>query len=291
MPSPSPKPAKAAPEGDASALRRCRPALGTLVDLHLSGLPAPQLARALDGAFREIARCERALSAHSPDNDLARLRAARPGALLTVDARVVAVLRRAATLARRSGGVFDPRRRVGPDEAVFENSFRLLPGRRVRVLAPLDLDLGGIAKGYAIDRAHAVLRRARVPAFVLNAGGDLRAHGVATRLVLRPPSGRGIFRELGVLRAGASATSAQTFRPHLRDPRANKVAARGRSFVVLAATAVLADALTKIVALAPAEAASRVLAHYRAHAAIVDSRGRLSWLSGSPPETVFSDVT
>ena len=39
------------------------------------------------------------------------------------------------------------------------------------------INLGGIAKGYALDRAAAVLLRAGVSSFVVQAGGDLYAHG------------------------------------------------------------------------------------------------------------------
>ena len=295
MSSPSPKKAElaatslTAAEGIPESLRRCRPALGTLVDIHVAGLSAPRLDRALAAAFREIGRCEQALSAHRGDNDLARLRAARPGATLAVDIRLAVVLRRAAALARASGGVFDPRRRAPRGSPPFAGCFRLLPRRRLRLLAPLDLDLGGIAKGHALDRAHAVLRRAGVPRFFLNAGGDLRLHGLATRLVLRPPAGRGPFRELGTLRGGAAATSAQTFGPRLRDPR-GAAAVHGQSFTVLAPVAVLADGLTKIAALAPPALAARVLARHRAHAALVGPRGRVRWLPSPPPAELFSPV-
>ena len=281
------KPASA-PAGP--ALRRCRPALGTLVDIRLSGLPPARLERALTAAFAEIARCERALSAHLPGNDLARLRSARPGATVVIDARTSAVLLRAAALARSSQGAFDPRRAPAPGSRApaFDAAFRLLAGGRLRVLAPLDLDLGGIAKGHALDRALAVLRRAGVPSACINAGGDLRIHRSVTRLRLRHPAGGGVFFELGTLRSGAAATSAQTFRTHLRDPRNGRASPRGASITVFARTALSADALTKVVAFAPAALAAKILARHRAHAAIVARDGSLRWLDGPPPAVMFT---
>ena len=271
-----------------SALRRCRPALGTLVDIQLSGPSPAILARALEAAFSEIARCERALSAHLADNDLARLRSARPGATVVVDPRTRAVLRRAAALARASQGAFDPRRGLSVDAPAFDSACRFTSTGRLRLAAPLDIDLGGIAKGYALDRALAVLRRAGVATICINAGGDLRVHGAVTRLRLRHPAGGGRFFELGDLRAGAAATSAQTFRVHLRNPRDGRPAPREVSITVFARTALSADALTKVVAFAPAELAVKILARHRAHAALVARDGSLRWLDGPPPAVMFT---
>lgn len=263
------------------------------MDVYLAGLTEKRLTRALAAAFREIDRCEAALSVFRAGNDLARLGEARPGATVRVDRRLAAVLRAAAAISRVSGGVFDPRVRVATGAPEFADCLRTTVGGQVRVLAPLELDLGGIAKGYALDRAHAVLRRAGVPTFFLNAGGDLRLHGCASPLLLRPPViGSGGYRVLGVLRAGASATSAQTFRVHLRKPaRGGRAAASGCSFTVLAPSAMLADALTKVVALASPEEAARVLRRYRAHALVVAARGPRRWLPAAPPEELFISAT
>ncbi len=296
-PAPSNAPAPAAPPvrvktwpvPEVSVLRRCHPALGALVDIHLAGLCRSRLEGALDIARRELAVCERVLSAHRADSDLARLRAARTGDTLELDTRTRVVLRRAAILARASGGVFDPRLRLAQDAPPFASAFLLIPGRRIRLLAPLDLDLGGIAKGHALDRAFALLRRAGVPAFSLNAGGDLRIHGLNTSLMLRAPCGDAPFLAFGVLHAGAAATSAQTYHDHLRDSRRGRVAPRDLGVTVFAPFAIDADALTKVVALAPfAPATTRLLASRHAHAALVAPGGELRWLPSPPPAHVFT---
>ena len=69
----------------------------------------------------------------------------------------------------------------------------LLPGRQVRFKRPLWLDLSGIAKGYAVDRAIAALARSGITRACVNAGGDLRILGKqAERVALRAavPSAR-----------------------------------------------------------------------------------------------------
>src|SRR5262249_60100512 len=68
---------------------------------------------------------------------------------------------------------------TAPTEAI-----ELLPGDRVRFRHPgLRIDLGGIAKGFAVDRALDVLRDRGMPAGLVNAGGDLAAFGPATETV------------------------------------------------------------------------------------------------------------
>ena len=58
----------------------------------------------------------------------------------------------------------------------------------VRFRRPLLIDFGGIAKGFAVDRAVEILKRKRVMAGIVNAGGDLRVFGSASQLVhLRHP--------------------------------------------------------------------------------------------------------
>jgi thiamine biosynthesis lipoprotein len=131
-------------------------------------------------------------------------------------------------------------------------------GSRVRLPAPLTLDLGGIAKGYAVDRAVAVLRRAGVRRGVVNAGGDLRVFGdVAVPVQVRHPAKPGVFFALGGLCDGALATSALTYSARrwrgrdvgaLVDPRTGMACGHGVSITVWARSAWLADGLTKVVA-------------------------------------------
>jgi thiamine biosynthesis lipoprotein len=154
----------------------------------------------------------------------------------------------------------------------------LLDGRRVRFRRPLRIDLGGIAKGYAVDRAVAALGAAGVEAALVNAGGDLRAFGarpwsVALRHPLSPArSAHGLE-----LRDEALATSAAYFSRRrcgtgevsaLLDPRSGRPWLGAASVSVRAADCLHADALTKVVLFAPPPLAGQVLARYGAQAYI-----------------------
>lgn len=282
-----------------AVLRRARPLLGTLVDIQVSGLPCARLTRAVERAFAVIARVQARLSFHEPSSDLSRLNRLAARRAVRVDVVTWIVLRHARALARVSKGRFDPSiapilQRWGLLPGVPHcrpetnwSAIRLLPGRKVRFLAPLTLDLGGIAKGYAVDRAVAVLRRAGVPAGLVNAGGDLRAFGAKTAPVhARHPTKPGLFFPLGELRDGALATSALTYSGKIHqgtatgalvDPRHGTVCGQNLSITVIARCAWLADALTKIVAVDP-DAARPILARYGARAVILDTQGRAAWL-------------
>lgn len=182
-----------------TGMRRARPLLGTIVTLQLDarqeamdGVPwqAPFQAAA-DAAFGAIAHIERVMSAHRPDSDLGRLARAAPGSTLGIDPHTANVLRHAQQWWRLSRGAFDPAlaaRRLGrcglrPAFDALEPAnadlsvLTLVADDAVHVARPLQLDLGGIAKGYAVDLAVATLQRHGVRSALVNAGGDLRAFG------------------------------------------------------------------------------------------------------------------
>jgi thiamine biosynthesis lipoprotein len=119
------------------------------------------------------------------------------------------------------------------------------------------IDLGGIAKGFAVDQAIYALRRGGCTEAVVNVGGDLRRFGPEPRVVhLRR---RASVVPLAELRCGAVATSSpHAERPgHLAQPIGCIIDPRRRrpwdglgSVTVAARSCVLADALTKVAALA-----------------------------------------
>ena len=130
---------------------------------------------------------------------------------------------------------------------------------RVRFKRPLLLDLGGIAKGFAVDQAVRVLKRAGIASAVVNAGGDLRAFGPMPRRVhIRHPENPGAPALVGELHNAALATSGSYYLPLMSirpasaiiDPHRRQSAPLRGSVSIVAPTCMIADALTKIVAIA-----------------------------------------
>jgi thiamine biosynthesis lipoprotein len=210
-------------------VRRARPALGTLVEI---GARGPELA--VLAAFEALNHVERALSAFDPASDIGRFNDAGPG-FVPASADTLAVLSMAAELSDETSGLFDVTQGTGPrDWAVSGFGLR-------KLTASVRIDLGGIGKGYAVDRAFEALGAAQA---WVNAGGDLRAAGFDLPVALRDELGGGV-RSWMVLRDGALATS--WFGPGARSRLHGGV--RARHVSVAAPSCMVSDALTKVVAL------------------------------------------
>ncbi|MES2742066.1 MAG: FAD:protein FMN transferase [Pseudomonadota bacterium] len=257
-------------------MRRARPSLGTLVVVSIADtLPEATLRRAFDDAFAALGGVQRRMSFHDPASDVSRLNRADAGQVLSVDPHTWQVLQLAQAVADASGGMFNiacaPRLvewaclpapapappRYLPDRAVLRCEGGPA-GTLVRKLAPGWVDLGGIAKGYAVDLALAALAAAGVDSACVNAGGDLRVLGPADwPVAIRDPRAPSRAKVTLTLRAEALATSATYFsaRRHagqavsaLVDGRSGAPLTHGASVSVRAATCAVADALTKVVA-------------------------------------------
>jgi thiamine biosynthesis lipoprotein len=233
--------------------RRARPALGTLVELGVripdrldEPAAAAWTAAAFAAGWSALAAAERALSAFDPESDVGRFNAAPAGAVVPVSRATARVLRAAAALARESGGLFDVTQGTAPAGWALEEHGG---GARLRKrTAEVRLDLGGIAKGYAVDRAFSALAAGvgRGGACWVNAGGDLRVHGVSVPVHLRDER-RGGARPWIALHAGALATS--RFGPGARSRLAGGAPGVERHVSVASPRCLWSDALTKVVAL------------------------------------------
>ena len=214
--------------------RRARPLLGTLVEIGADD------AGATDAGFAAIEAVQAALSRFDPNSDVARFNALAGGGSIGIGAHTARVLRLAQRLHAASDGLFDVTLGSAP------RGWRCFDGRLHRLDPAAHIDLGGIGKGYAVDRAIDALRAHGCRAGWVNAGGDLRVFGdVALPLALRDEV-RGGARPFGTLTDGAFATSYYAV-----DSRSQASGARPvRAHVSVAAPLALwADALAKVVAL------------------------------------------
>ena len=263
--------------------------LGTLVEVALPAADAN--GERFTAAFAEIAHVHRTMSAHDATSDLARIARDAHRKTVIVDANTYAVLELAKELFRQTGGAFDvtiapllARHGLLPASAAGRGArcgrmeaLRLEAGLGVRATAPVAFDLGGIAKGYAVDRAVDALRAAGARAGLVNAGGDLRVFGADAWMPVRVrnPAAPEQTLQLIDVRDAAVATSADYFRDTqggLVDPRTQSLRPYPGSVTVVAPTCALADALTKVVALLPVESAA-ILARHGAHAFKINVQG------------------
>lgn len=256
-------------------------AMDTTITIEVPG-DAQGSAEAVRAAFGWFDEVERVCSRFDPDSELSRAcrNILQPVALSPL---LFHALSFALEVARASGGAFDPTVGARMVSAGFDRNYRdgrrfipevsaetsfldvaLDPGSQSVVLGRgLQLDLGAVAKGFAVDLAAREL--AQFPSFAINAGGDLfmkgrTAEGQPWRAGVRDPRNFDQLAESFVLDGMALCTSGdyerrneQTGEHHLRDARSGDVAAACASVSVIAPTAMAADAFaTAAFALGPA---------------------------------------
>src|SRR5712691_4775026 len=170
-------------------VERARPLLGTRVAIRIHGLPAVRAHRAIDAAFQEVEQIHAHMSFHEPESDVSRLNREAFRRPVVVDPRTVEVLEWSRRMGAWSRGCFDitvaaqlvdwgvlppPDAPHRPDRDGSWRDVEILANGTVRFHRPVWIDLGGIAKGYAVDRAVECLRRGGARQGCVNAGGDLR---------------------------------------------------------------------------------------------------------------------
>lgn len=242
-------------------IRRAKPLLGTIVAIAADAPPA-----ALDDAFAAIERVHAVMSAQRAESDISRINREAHAHPVPVDAWTFEVLAEALRLSAATGGAFDV---VIPAAGARYTDIVLEDGM-VRLRRPARLDVSGIAKGFAVDRAVDQLKRYGARAGSVNAGGDLRFVGSVDRVQVR--AARTSFR-LPALPYSAYATFSGEYGATLYDPRKGAAGTLDWSVTVAAATCLLADALTKVIALLGP--VPEVLSRFGVVAFAVDAAGRL----------------
>ena len=274
------------------ATERAQPWLGTLVNIRVEGLPRPEAHRAVDEAFAEIATAHRLMSFHDPASDVSRLNRQAARDPVAVHPWTYCVLEEAQRFSRASEGCFDisvaaelVQWGMLPEPAATKDrqqgswlDIELLPGNRVTFRRPLWIDLGGIAKGFAVDRAIERLGASGPAHAVVNAGGDIRVEGVNAELICLGAGSSIEGAPVLELANGSVASSSgarqqdrlgeRAFGPHVDGSRRTP-APIDRFVCVVAKRCAVADALTKV-AMARGTQNAELLREFSASAYIKD---------------------
>jgi thiamine biosynthesis lipoprotein len=225
---------------------------------------------------RVVDATDRAASPWRADSDLAQLNRAGEGDV-TVPPLLREVAAEALTVSETSGGAFDPT--VGPLVRRFgwgpivggapgREAFALGPGGIAKARADATLDLCGVAKGHALDRAVAALAAEGIADALVEMGGEVRAlgrhpSGRPWRIGVEAPGGAGVQRVLapggwalatsGLAPNGYAAAGRRT--AHIVDPRTSRpVPGDVRQVTVAARRAAHADAWATALLVLGAEA-------------------------------------
>jgi thiamine biosynthesis lipoprotein len=252
-------------------IRRARPLLGTIVSISADTAPAH-----VEAAFAAVERVHALMNFHSADSDVARVNARGHVGWVSVHRWTFEVLSQAIVISERTKGAFDV---VVPGTDARYGDIVLGTDCRVRLHRKGNIDLGGVAKGFAVDAAIETLQAAGARTGSVNAGGDLRFFGPWQGPIrVRAPAAPAMAVCLPSTRHRAFATSAAYFGSRLNDPRTGRPSGLDWSVTVAAATCLVADALTKAVALLGPLAS--LLKTFDASAFAVDANGRLHASAG-----------
>jgi thiamine biosynthesis lipoprotein len=286
---------------------RQRYAMGTMFDVLVYHESSVAAGRAADQALDEVVRLDRILSHFDEDSDLSTLVKDGRTGFVRVDSRLYEVLRESKQISELSGGKFDVT--IGPlvqlwkqarlesrvpSEAEITAAKRCVGFEKIELRAPdlvrlrsdcAALDLGGIGKGYAIDRAIAILKSCGISRALINAGSSSIA------AIGAPPDRAGWPVDLAsssdaprlLLKDTSISTSQQPDRSgDIVDPQAARPIRSRLSVSVVAPRATVSDAISTAVLLLPVETSRQLLARFDGVSAYwVSADGRLE---GSHPD-------
>ncbi len=254
--------------------RFTRPMMGTDVEIVLLGLGRDAAVSAAEHAFVTMKAVADQLTTFDPQSDLSGLNASAGKGPVRVGRDLEAVLLQANTMRTRTEGAFTPAilplsllwrppRTQVPEAVAIEAALEAVSRAEVRVpstgwgevATTTRLDFGGIAKGYAVDRAVQSLRAAGVTDGIVDAGGDLRLlgsrGGQPWRIGIPNPDHPQQIARVLHLRDAAVATSGGYERffvvdgvryHHIVDPRTGYPARSTTSFTVVLRDGTSADA-------------------------------------------------
>jgi len=260
-----------------AVVRSCEGVMGTTCSIAALVPPGRQARaeKALDKAETALRAAEIQMSTWLDNSELGRLNSAAAGVQVPLSPGSLRVLRLARQAAVRTGGAFDitcrpvielwrkaPQRGTVPSEAELAEAradsnwdlIELTDHGALKRKATARVDLGGIAKGYGIDRAVEVLRKAELAGGLVDVGGDLACFGHSPlgedwKVDVKNPFGPGHLVELHST-GGAVCTSGNYARfteiggkryGHIIDPRTGQPTDAAVSVTVVAADAVTAD--------------------------------------------------
>ncbi|MDD4657546.1 MAG: FAD:protein FMN transferase [Eubacteriales bacterium] len=295
--------------------------MDTVVSVQIYTGSASKAELVFDQVLARMEALEGILSAHLPDSDVAKLSRAAGIEAVAVNSATLAVIAESLDFGERTGGAFDitlapvlrlynfsPGKEQKPTQDQLGSAMPLVGWQKVE-LDPeahkvyltekgMQIDLGGVAKGYIIDRCLDVLRENGIDFGLTNAGGDIgllaeKPDGSPWRVGIKNPENPGTNFAIIEISQGAIATSGDYERffieggkryHHIIDPRTGMPGDKVRSATILAGSAQLADLLsTAVFVMGPEQGLAFIEELPDVEGVIWDAEGKVHWSSGLVP--------
>jgi FAD:protein FMN transferase len=269
--------------------------MGTMFDIVAYHASRTEAERGIEQAMQEIVRLDQVMSDYKADSDLSHLNREGRRGFVAVDPSLYEIVEQSISFSRRTGGRFDVT--IAPLLKLWKDAYaagrtpaddeiaavkRCVGSEQIELSAPnrirfrsdcLAIDLGGVGKGYAVDRALAVLVSAGIKHALINAGGS------SIGAVGAPPGQQGWPVKLGarvngsdvlLLRDASMSTSQQNLRVmtaapgfgEILDPRAGAPVQQRTAVTVVTPSGTVAEALTKALLMVPIDEAPALLTSF-----------------------------
>jgi thiamine biosynthesis lipoprotein len=297
-----------------------RPMMGTEVSVYLWS-DDPEAGRlALDEAFAEADRIDRLMSTYKDRSEISKINREAGSAPVAVGDELFSLVQRAIDISILTRGAFDItfdsvgqhydfRAQQRPDAATVEAERRFIDYRLVELDKArgtirfaeegVRINLGGIAKGYFVERGARILARRGIEHAVVSAGGDSRLlgdrRGRPWLVAIRDPRGEGNAMHLP-LSDEAISTSGDYERyfevqgvryHHILEPDSGKPAGGVHSATVIGPDAVITDALSTSVFVMGVDAGLRLIGSLPDYESVViDAAGSIFYSDGLVPPAV-----
>lgn len=270
---------------------------------------------AVRAVMGEMHRIDRAMSPYKPDSELSRINRDAASGPVHIGSEMVQLLARAAEFSQRSNGafdisyaavgrLFDYRRGIRPSPAALAKAREAVGYRHVlldpqaqtvRFARPgVCIDLGGFAKGHAVDRATAILLQRGIQHANVSAGGDSRVmgdrRGRPWTIGIRDPRRPAEVIALLPLEDTSVSTSGDYERyfiedgvrfHHLIDPASGQSPSSVHSVTVLGEDGLSTEAFSKCVFVLGVEKGMQLIeSQHGLDAVVVDAHGNLHYSRG-----------
>jgi thiamine biosynthesis lipoprotein len=292
--------------------------MGTRIVVELWSEDAAAANRAIDAVMAEMMAVDRDMSTYKPESEVSRVNRDAAKQPMVISPALFGLLSTALEFSRITGGAFDItyasvgfmydfRAHKKPTDAEIESALPAINYRHI-VLDPQNstvfftqpgvrIDLGGIGKGYAVDRGIEILQSLGVDHALVTAGGDSRMigdrFGKPWIVGIRHPDDKNRVIAKIPLVDTAMSTSGDYERyfdedgvryHHIIDPRTGRSARKVRSATILASTATRTDGLSKTAFVLGAEEAMKIYESLGdVDAILVTPEGRVLYSKGIEP--------
>jgi thiamine biosynthesis lipoprotein len=288
--------------------------MGTTIRVELWCEGRSEALAAADAVMAEMHRIDRTMSPHKPGSELSRINLRAATAPVALSDEMFRLVERALHFSQLSDGAFDIsyasvgrlydyRQRVRPnDEAIARareavGHQHLILDAQARTLGfarpGMRIDLGGFAKGHAVDNAASILARRGIRHAIVSAGGDSRVigdrRGRPWTVAIRDPRGPSVAAMLPLTDVSIS-TSGDYERyfeqdgvrcHHLIDPRTGKSPSSVHSVTILADDGLTSEAMSKSVFVLGLDQGMRLIeSQPGVDAVVIDAHGQLHFSSG-----------